>query len=82
MEIHYKNVELSQFWRYLCQSEKKMASFFLIKLKAEELLKKRPDVQAVVSADKDVSHGKVVAVIDAVKGAGVKKFAITIDKKK
>lgn len=53
-----------------------------LKTYAEELLKKRPDVQAVVSADKDVSHGKVVAVIDAVKGAGVKKFAITIDKKK
>lgn len=52
-----------------------------IKTYAEDLVKKRPDVQAVVSADKDVSHGKVVALIDAVKAAGVKKFAITIDKK-
>lgn len=53
-----------------------------LKSYAEELAKKTPDVQAVVSADKDVAHGKVVAVIDTVKAAGVKRFAITIDKKK
>lgn len=41
---------------------------------------KRPDVQAIISADKDVSHGRVVSVIDAVKSGGVKKFAITIEK--
>lgn len=48
---------------------------------AKELAAKRPDVQAIISADKDVSHGKVVGVIDAIKSGGVKKFAITIDKK-
>ncbi len=41
----------------------------------------KPDIQAIISADKDVPHGRVVAVIDSVKGGGVKKFAITIDKK-
>lgn len=41
-----------------------------------------PDVQAIIAADKDVSHGKVMGVIDAVKSAGVTKFAISIDKKK
>ena len=40
-----------------------------------------PEVQAIISADKDISHGDVVSIIDAVKSAGVKKFAITIDKK-
>ena len=48
---------------------------------AHELATKRPDVQAIISADKDVVHGRVVSIIDAVKGGGVKRFAITIDKK-
>jgi biopolymer transport protein ExbD len=48
---------------------------------SHDLSLKRPDVQAIVSADKDVPHGKVVALIDAVKSGGVKRFAITIDKK-
>ncbi len=44
-------------------------------------VKKNPDIQAIISADKDVPHGRVVSVLDIVKGAGVKKFAISIDKK-
>lgn len=48
---------------------------------ALEEVKKNPDIQAIISADKDVPHGRVVSVLDIVKGAGVKKFAISIDKK-
>lgn len=48
---------------------------------AAQLAGQRPDVQAIISADKEVPHGRVVAIIDAVKSGGVKKFAITIDKK-
>ncbi len=48
---------------------------------SQELSTKRPDVQAIVSADKDVPHGRVVSIIDAVKAGGVKRFAITIDKR-
>ena len=47
----------------------------------QAVLAKNPDAQAVIAADKDVPHGKVIAVIDAVKSAGVTKFAISIDKK-
>ena len=43
-------------------------------------LAKNPEVQAVISADKDVPHGQVVGMIDLVKTAGVKKFAISIEK--
>jgi biopolymer transport protein ExbD len=53
-----------------------------IKVYAADLAKQHPDVQAIISADRDVSHGRVVTIIDAVKSAGVKRFAITIDKKK
>lgn len=48
---------------------------------AQEMAAKKPDIQAIISADKDVPHGRVVGIIDAVKSGGVKKFAITIDKK-
>jgi len=48
---------------------------------SKDLVGKNPEVQAIISADKDVTHGKVVSIIDAIKSAGVKKFAITIDKK-
>jgi biopolymer transport protein ExbD len=48
---------------------------------AHDLAVKKPEVQAIISADKAVPHGRVVSIIDAVKSGGVKKFAITIDKK-
>ena len=48
---------------------------------ALEEVKKNPEIQAIIAADKDVPHGRVVSVLDIVKGAGVKKFAISIDKK-
>jgi biopolymer transport protein ExbD len=53
----------------------------VVKTKALEEVTKNTEVQAIISADKDVPHGKVVALLDVVKGAGVKKFAISIDKK-
>lgn len=49
--------------------------------KALDEVAKNPEVQAVIAADKDVPHGKVVGLLDIVKTAGVKKFAISIDKK-
>ncbi len=48
---------------------------------ASQTVLKKPEVQAIIAADKDVSHGQVVSIIDTVKAAGVKKFAITIDRK-
>lgn len=51
-----------------------------VRQKAQEEVTKNPDVQAVISADKDVIHGKVVGLMDIVKSVGVKKFAISIEK--
>lgn len=53
----------------------------VVQAKAQEEVSKNPDIQAIIAADKDVPHGRVVSVLDIVKGAGVKKFAISIDKK-
>jgi biopolymer transport protein ExbD len=52
-----------------------------LKAKATELVSKKPDVQAMISADKETAHGVVINVIDIIKSAGVKKFAISIEKK-
>jgi biopolymer transport protein TolR len=41
--------------------------------------KSDPKAQAVIAADKEVSHGRVVWLIDLVRQAGIYKFAINID---
>jgi biopolymer transport protein TolR len=38
------------------------------------------DVQAIVGADKNAMHGTVTHLLDLLKGAGVTKFAIQIEK--
>ncbi len=52
-----------------------------ISIFSTNLSKNHPDVQAIISADREVTHGRVVTVIDLIKAAGIRKFAITIDKK-
>ena len=44
-----------------------------------ENLPRTPDLQAVIAADRAVAHGDVVHVIDMVKRAGIRKFAINVD---
>jgi biopolymer transport protein TolR len=44
-----------------------------------ENLPRTPDLQAVIAADRAVPHGDVVHVIDLVKRAGIRKFAINVD---
>ncbi|MDD5223080.1 MAG: biopolymer transporter ExbD [bacterium] len=38
------------------------------------------DVQAVISADRQVPHGDVIHLIDVVKGLGIEKFALNIER--
>lgn len=47
---------------------------------AREAVAKNQDTRAVISADKNSLHGAVVRVIDLVKGEGILKFAINIEK--
>jgi biopolymer transport protein ExbD len=37
-----------------------------------------PDTSLVLSADKEVMHGKVVHILDVARGAGITKFAINV----
>jgi biopolymer transport protein ExbD len=42
-------------------------------------LPKNADLQAIIAADKSVSHGDVIHVIDLVKRSGVHRFALNVD---
>jgi len=44
-----------------------------------EAMKKDPKTQAVIAGDRDVSHGRVVWLLDTIKALGVTSFAIQID---
>lgn len=48
--------------------------------RAEQAVAKDATARAIISADRDARHGAVVHVIDLVKGAGIAKFAINIEK--
>lgn len=51
-----------------------------IQQKAAAEVQANAEAQAVIAADREVPHGEVVRVLDLVKSAGIKKFAISIDK--
>ncbi len=43
-------------------------------------MQKHHDVLAVISADRQVPHGDVIHLIDVVKGLGIQKFALNIER--
>lgn len=47
----------------------------ILKAKKEQ----NPRIQAVISADKNVSHGQVVKIIDLVRRLDILKFAISVE---
>ena len=47
-----------------------------------EAKRKGEEVQAIVGADKNATHGMVTHLLDLLKGAGVLKFAIQIEKQR
>ncbi len=51
-----------------------------LELEAKRILAQSPDAQAIISADAEAKHGDVVKAIDWVKGAGISKFALQIEK--
>jgi biopolymer transport protein ExbD len=51
-----------------------------LKRKVAEALGKDKEARAIISADKSSLHGEVVHVIDVIKGQGIGKFAINIEK--
>jgi biopolymer transport protein ExbD len=52
----------------------------LLETKVRNQVLDDPKVQAVIGADRGVDYGDVVRVIDLVKAAGVKSFALNVDR--
>ena len=48
--------------------------------KARALYKKNPDIQVLISADKEAIHGDIIKVLDQVKLAGITNFAFQVEK--
>jgi biopolymer transport protein ExbD len=47
---------------------------------ARDAVAKDKDARVIISADKNALHGAVVRVLDLIKGEGIAKFAINIEK--
>jgi biopolymer transport protein ExbD len=52
-----------------------------LKAEAAKLALSKPDSQAMISGDKETPYGTIVSIVDIIKTAGIKKFAINIQKK-
>ena len=50
-----------------------------LRVAVQSAIAKDPKTQTIIAGDKDVSHGRVVWVLDLVKSLGVTSFAIQID---
>ena len=50
-----------------------------VKLLITGMLTKNKDLQAIIAADKGISYGDVVHIVDLVKSLGVHKFALNTD---
>jgi len=50
--------------------------------KLKQMVKKDPMAKVVIAADINVAHGNVIRLIDLVKKAGVKKFALSVESEK
>ena len=48
--------------------------------KIKIMVQKNSNTQAIISADRDMLHGEVIAIIDIIKTSGINKFAIATSK--
>lgn len=56
-----------------------VASFDALETILAEKKSQNPQVQTIISADTNVSHGRVVKVIDLVRRLNISKFAISVE---
>ena len=52
-----------------------------LEVKLKEVMQADTDVTLVIKGDENVAHGRVVELMDAANGAGVKKILVTVRKK-
>ena len=51
-----------------------------LQAQVDQALKKDKDTRAIISADQSIPYGRVMRLIDVVKGRGIAKFALNIEK--
>ena len=51
-----------------------------MKTRIDEALKKDKETRAIISADQTLNYGRVMGLIDVIKGQGIAKFALNIQK--
>ncbi|NTX03287.1 biopolymer transporter ExbD [Myxococcus sp. CA051A] len=51
-----------------------------LRAKVAEAIAKDKDTRAIISADQSIAYGQVMRLIDTVKGQGIAKFALNIEK--
>jgi biopolymer transport protein ExbD len=49
--------------------------------KIHEMLQKRPDLNLIIRADKNIPHGEVITILDEVRSQGVTEFGIAVEGK-
>ena len=49
--------------------------------KARELIASKPDTQAIIGADRETRHEDLIKVIDAIRAAGISRFALQTETK-
>ncbi len=47
--------------------------------KLKKTVQRDQNMKVVISADKNVAHGNVISLIDLIRKAGVKKFAVSVE---
>jgi len=57
---------------------KKVTNLDELRIKIVAAREEKKDVRAVISADKDITHGKFVSVVNVIRKAGIPRFAINI----
>ena len=48
--------------------------------KIQAIIRESPNVQAIISADRNMPHGEVITIIDIIRTSGINKFAIATAK--
>ncbi len=51
-----------------------------LRVRIDEALTRDKDTRAIISADQSLEYGRVMRLIDVVKGQGIAKFALNIEK--
>lgn len=78
LEARTFSIAISKKGQVLIDGE--MINLSLLYDKAVELKRNYPDLQLLISADKESLHGDVIKVLDQVKSAGITNFAFQVEK--